>query len=182
LDEQAGKIKPGSEGLIVLPYLMGEKTPIWDNNAKAVIFGLALNHSKAHLLRAMMESVAYALYESFSILENTLDKINYPIVMNEGGAISRVWRQIITDVFNVPTVLVKNRVGAPYGDCLLAARTIGYIKDYSISNKKAEYIEPLEPQKERNKLYLEYFQLYKKVYRDIKDRFIDLNRLKERFE
>ena len=179
LNIQAEKIKPGSEGLIVLPYLMGEKTPIWDNNAKAVIFGLALNHSKAHLIRAMMEGVAYALYESFEILEKTLAKINYPIVMNEGGAVSKVWREIITDVFNVPTVLIKNRVGAPYGDCLLAAKAVGYIKDYSIASEKAEYIEPLEPQKKHNELYMEYFKLYKSIYRDIKERFIDLNKLKE---
>lgn len=181
LDEQAGKIKPGSEGLIALPYLMGEKTPIWDNNAKAVIFGLALNHSKAHLVRAMMEGVTYALYESFEILQKTLAKINYPIVMNEGGAISKVWREMITDVFNVPTVLVKNRVGAPYGDCLLAAKAIGHIRDYSIAKEKVEYIEPLEPQKKNNKLYMEYFKLYKSIYRDIKDRFVDLNQLKEKY-
>ncbi len=181
LDIQADKIKPGCEGLITLPYLMGEKTPIWDNNAKAVIFGLALNHSKAHLIRAMMESVGYALYESFEILEGTLDRINYPIVMNEGGAISKVWREIITNIFNVPTVMVKNRVGAPYGDCLLAAKTIGFIKDYSIAKEKAQYIEPLEPQKKQNELYMEYFELYKSIYRNIKDRFIDLNKLKEKY-
>lgn len=114
------------------------------------------------------------------ILERTLAKINYPIIMNEGGAISKVWREIITDVFNVPTVLVKNRVGAPYGDCLLAARAIGHIKDYSTASEKAEYIEPLEPQKKHNELYMEYFELYKSIYRDIKDRFIDLNKLKEK--
>jgi len=101
--------------------------------------------------------------------------------MNEGGAISKVWREIITNIFNVPTVMVKNRVGAPYGDCLLAAKTIGFIKDYSIAKEKAQYIEPLEPQKKQNELYMEYFELYKSIYRNIKDRFIDLNKLKEKY-
>ena len=58
-------------------------------------------------------------YDSFIILKESGIKINYPLVMNEGGAKSRLWRRIITDVLNVPTVFVKNRVGAPYGDCLL---------------------------------------------------------------
>ncbi len=181
LDMQAEKIKPGSEGLIVLPYLMGEKTPIWDNIAKGVVFGLSLNHTKAHLIRSMMESVAYALYESFFILQKALKKINYPIVFNEGGAISMVWREIITNVLNVPTVLVKNRVGAPYGDCLLAAKAIGTIKDYSIAKDKTQYIEHLEPKKEQNNLYMEYFELYKKIYRNVKDLFVDLNSLKEKY-
>ena len=182
LDMQAEKINPGSEGLIVLPYLMGEKTPIWDNNAKGVVFGLSLNHTKAHIIRSMMESVAYALYESFLILRKTLTKINYPIVMNEGGAVSKVWREIITDVLNAPTVLVKNRVGAPYGDCLLAAKAIGFLKDYSITKEKAQYVELLKPQKENNKIYMEYFELYKKIYRSVKERFVELNELKEKYE
>ena len=121
LDMEAERIKPGSDGLVVLPYLMGERTPIWDVYARGVVFGLTLTHTKAHLVRAMMESVAYALYDSFRLMKDMGRKINYPIVLNEGGARSRIWRKIITDVFNIPTVLVKNRVGAPYGDAILAS-------------------------------------------------------------
>ncbi|MHB1275235.1 MAG: FGGY-family carbohydrate kinase [Candidatus Humimicrobiaceae bacterium] len=182
LDIQAEKVRPGSEGLIVLPYFMGEKTPIWDNNAKGVFFGLTLNHSKGHILRSMMESVAYALYESFVMLKKTMNVINYPAVFNEGGAVSKIWREIITDVFNIPTILLKNRAGAPYGDCLLAAKATGFIKDYSIAREKVQYIELMEPQKRNNELYMGYFELYKKVYISLKERFIDLNALKDKFE
>ena len=127
LNMEAEQIPPGSEGLVVLPYLMGERTPIWDNDARGVVFGLSLYHTKAHLVRAMMEGVAYALYDSFVILKESGIKINYPLVMNEGGAKSKLWRRIITDVLNVPTVFVKNRVGAPYGDALLAAVATGSV-------------------------------------------------------
>ncbi|MDD4188790.1 MAG: FGGY family carbohydrate kinase, partial [Eubacteriales bacterium] len=120
MDMEAEQIDPGSDGLIMLPYLMGERTPIWDNYARGVVFGLSLSHSKKHLVRAAMESVAYALYDSFRIIKDTGRKINYPIVLNEGGARSKVWRRIITDVFDIPTVLVKSRAGAPYGDAILA--------------------------------------------------------------
>jgi len=109
LNLEAEKIPPGSEGLVVLPYLMGERTPIWDVNARGVIFGLSLSHTKGHIVRAMMEAVAYALYHSFERIKEARLKINYPAVFNEGGAKSRLWRKIITDVLNVPTVFLKNR-------------------------------------------------------------------------
>ena len=107
LNMQAEKAPPGSDGLVILPYLMGERTPIWDTYARGVVFGLSLNHTKGHLVRAMMEAVAYALYDSYQLIITSGLDINYPIVLNEGGAVSKLWRQIITDVFNVPTVLVK---------------------------------------------------------------------------
>ena len=177
LNMEAEKIAPGSDGLIVLPYLMGERTPIWDNDAKGCIFGLSLYHTKAHLIRAMMEGVAYALYDSFLYYVEAGIKINYPIVMNEGGAKSRLWRRIITDVFNVPTVFLENRVGAPYGDALLAARATGYIRDYSIAREKASYIEPMEPDAENHEKYMKLFKIYRNLYLHLKSDYRDLARV-----
>lgn len=179
LNMEAERIPAGSEGLIVLPYLMGERTPIWDNDARGVIFGLSLYHTKAHLVRAMMEGVAYALYDSFVILKESGIKINYPLVMNEGGAKSKLWRRIITDVLNVPTVFVKNRVGAPYGDALLAAVATGYLKDFSIAKEKAEYVDPMEPDLKNHEIYMKYFDLYQKLYRHVKDDFKQLKELRK---
>lgn len=178
LNMEAEQIPPGSEGLVVLPYLMGERTPIWDNDARGVIFGLSLYHTKAHLVRAMMEGVAYALYDSFVILKESGIKINYPLVMNEGGAKSKLWRRIITDVLNVPTVFVKNRVGAPYGDALLAAVATGYFKDFSIAKEKAEYVDPMEPVAESHEIYMKYFKIYQELYRHVKEDFKSLRELR----
>jgi ribulokinase len=105
LNLQAEKIPLGSEGLIILPFLMGERTPIWDVNARGVIFGLSLKHTKGHIVRAMMEAVAYAMYDSFRLMKDSGLRVNFPMVLNEGGAVSRLWRKIITDVFNVPIAL-----------------------------------------------------------------------------
>ncbi|RKY03212.1 MAG: carbohydrate kinase [Spirochaetes bacterium] len=179
LNLEAQKVPPGSEGLVVLPYLMGERTPIWDVNARGVIFGLSLNHTKGHVIRAMMESVAYALYDSFRIIKETGQKINFPIVLNEGGAKSILWRKIITDTFNVPTVLVKRRTGAPYGDALLAGVATGVFKDFSISREFTEYIDPIEPSEENHNLYMKYFKLYKKIYEHLKEDFKELVHLRE---
>jgi xylulokinase len=179
LNLQAQKIPVGSEGLIILPFLMGERTPIWDVNARGVIFGLSLNHGKGHIVRAMMEAVAYALYDSFRLIRNSGLQINYPLVLNEGGAKSVLWRQIITDVFNVPTVLVKRRTGAPFGDAILAGVATGVFKDFSVAKEWAEYIEPMEPNMDNHELYMEYFSLYKSIYKHVKDDFRELAELRD---
>ena len=175
---EASEVKPGSEGLIVLPYFQGERTPIWDVNARGVIFGLSLSHGKKHVVRAMMESVAYALYDSFRLVKD-IREINYPLVLNEGGAESRLWRQIITDVFNVPTVLVKNRVGAPYGDAVLAGVATDIFPDFSVTRDWVEYTGHLEPDQKNHKLYMEYFKVYKNIYEHVKEDFVDLAELRK---
>jgi len=181
MDLEAERINPGSDGLVVLPYLMGERTPIWDVYARGAIFGLSLSHTKAHLVRAMMESVAYALYDSFRLIRDTGRKINYPIVLNEGGARSRIWRKIITDVFDVPTVLVKNRSGAPYGDAILAGVATGVFRDFTIAKQKAEHIDLLEPDKYNHALYMDYFRLYKSLYEHVKSDYRSLAEIRNKY-
>ena len=180
LNMQAAKVPPGSEGLIILPFLMGERTPIWDVYARGVIFGLSLNHTKGHVVRAMMEAVAYALYDSYRLIKEANLPINYPIVLNEGGAVSKLWRQIITDVFNVPTVLVKRRTGAPFGDAILAGVVTGVFDDFAVAKEWAEYVAPLEPNPENHERYMEYFALFKQIYEHVKDDYKALAELRDR--
>lgn len=180
LNLQAEKLPPGSEGLIILPFLMGERTPIWDEYARGVIFGLSLNHTKGHIVRAMMEAVGYALYDSYRLIKEARLKINYPIVFHEGGTVSKLWRKIITDIFNVPTVLVKRRTGAPLGDAILAGVATGILKDFSVAKEWVEYIEPVEPSQENHDRYMEYFGLYKQLYEHVKEDFKALAQLRDR--
>jgi len=180
LNLQAEKLPPGSEGLIILPFLMGERTPIWDEYARGVIFGLSLNHTKGHIVRAMMEAVAYALYDSYRLIKETGFKINYPIVFHEGGTASKLWRQIITDVFNIPTVLVRRRTGAPLGDAILAGVATGIFKNFSVAKDWVEYIEPMAPSQKNHQIYIEYFNLYKQLYEHIKEDFRELARLRDK--
>jgi sugar (pentulose or hexulose) kinase len=180
LNLQAAKVPPGSEGLIILPFLMGERTPIWDVYARGVIFGLSLHHTKGHIVRAMMEAVAYALYDSYRLIQGAGLKINFPLVLNEGGAVSKLWRQIITDVFEVPTVLVKRRTGAPFGDAILAGVATGVFEDFGVAKQWAEYIEPMEPDQSQHANYMECFALYKRLYEHVKEDFRELARLRDR--
>jgi sugar (pentulose or hexulose) kinase len=180
LNMQAEKVPPGSEGLIILPFLMGERTPIWDVYARGVIFGLSLNHTKGHVVRAMMEAVAYALYDSYRLIKEADLKINYPIVLNEGGAVSTLWRQIITDVFNVPTVLLKRRTGAPFGDAILAGVATGVLEDFAVAKDWAEYVAPMEPNQANHERYMEYFDLFKRIYEHVRDDYRALADLRDR--
>jgi ribulokinase len=180
LNLQAAKIPVGSDGLIILPYLMGERTPIWDTRARGVIFGLSLTHTKGHLVRAMMEAVAYALYDSYRLIKQAGLQINYPIVLNEGGAVSKLWRQIITDVFDAPTVLVKRRTGAPFGDAILAGVVTGVLKGFTVAKEWVEYVDLMEPNQGNHEQYLEYFTLYKQIYEHVKGDFRALADLRSR--
>jgi len=145
-----------------------------------VVFGLSLNHTRGHLVRAMMEAVAYAMYDSFRLIREAGLKISLPLILNEGGAVSKLWRQIIADVFSVPIALVKRRTGAPFGDAVLAGVATGVFEDSSIVKEWAEYVEPMEPDPQNHERYMEYFALYKRIYEHVKEDFVELARLRDR--
>jgi xylulokinase len=180
LNLQAEKVGPGSDGLIALPYLMGERSPHWNANARGTIFGLSLNHTKGHLVRALMEGVAYAMYHNFTLIQEAGLKTNLPLILNEGGAVSRLWRRIITDVFGVETAMVKRRTGAPFGDAVLAGVATGVFADFRVTKEWAEYVDHLEPDVETHKLYQDYFALYKKLYQHLEKDYAELAGLRER--
>ena len=180
LNYQAEKVPAGSDGLIALPFLMGERSPLWDANARGTIFGLSLNHTKGHLVRALMEGVAYAMYHNYTLIEKAGLKTNLPLILNEGGAVSRLWRRIITDAFGIETAMVKRRTGAPFGDAVLAGVATGVFEDFTIAKQWVEYEDPLEPDEATHRLYLDYFALYKKLYEDLKDDYAALARLRAR--
>jgi xylulokinase len=163
-----------------MPYFMGERSPLWDSDARGVLFGLSLHHGRGHVFRAFMEGVAYALYYSYSVLQRTGLNTSYPLVFNEGGAKSEVWRKIVTDVFGIPTALLKGRTGAPLGDAILAGVGVKVFKDFTVAKGWAEYVEPMEPDERNHALYMEYFDLYKNLYSDVSGRFVDLQALLRR--
>lgn len=179
LNLQAQKVPVGSDGLLMLPFLMGERTPIWDVYARGCLFGLSLNHTKGHIVRATMEGVGFAMYDSFRLIKEAGMQVNFPIVMHEGGAKSRLWRRIITDIFNVPTVLTKRRTGAPFGDAVLAAVSVGALRDYSVCKEWAEYEDLMEPDEKNHEVYMGYFRLYKKVYEHVKADYRELAELRD---
>ena len=104
--------------------------------------------------------------------------MNAPMVMNEGGAASPLWRQIIADVFDMPNVLVASRVGAPYGDALLAGVACGAFPGFSVVTQWVRTVQPVEPDAARVARYRELFVLYRRLYEHLKDDFQEIARLR----
>jgi xylulokinase len=124
LTEEAARVPPGADGVLWAPYLMGERTPHCDPNARAALVGLAANHGRGHIVRALMEGVAFSLRDTFSIffeLHVPVDSVR----LGGGGARSALWRQIQADVYGCAVDTVAADEGAAYGAAILAAVGIG---------------------------------------------------------
>lgn len=120
LSAEAATVPPGSDDLLWTPYLMGERTPHLDANARAALVGLTASHTRAHIVRAILEGVAYSLKDSFTIFEAMRVPVQ-TIRLGGGGARSPLWRQIQADVYNHEVEIVEAEEGAAYGAAILAA-------------------------------------------------------------
>ena len=124
LTAEAAQAPPGADGVLWAPYLMGERTPHLDPNARAALVGLAANHGRGHIVRAMMEGVAFSLRDTFSIFSELgvpVDRVR----LGGGGARSALWRQIQADVYGSAVDTAKADEGAAYGAAILAAVGVG---------------------------------------------------------
>lgn len=165
LNEQAEKIPAGSNGLIVLPYFMGERSPVWDSDAKGTIVGLSLAHTKAHLYRAFLEAVAYSLRDAMNATGENLGK---SILIAGGVTKSKLWRQIFADVTGYPVVCPKQDVEANMGDVMLAGIGTGLLTYEDVKGWQV-LDDPIQPDPEQHAQYDRYFAAYKSIYAHLKD-------------
>ncbi len=124
LDELAREVPVGSAGLIVLPYFIGEKTPIFDPLARGVFFGLGLHHTRAHVHRAILEAVAYGFRHHVEVCK----ELGHPVkraVITDGGARSPLWRQIVSDVLGIPVTHLRSHPGSALGAAFVAGLGAG---------------------------------------------------------
>jgi xylulokinase len=117
--EEAAGVPAGADGVLWAPYLMGERTPHLDPNARAALLGLSASHTRAYVVRAILEGVAFSLKDSFSIFEELRVPVDF-VRLGGGGARSPLWRQIQADVYGHPVEIVEAEEGAAYGAALLA--------------------------------------------------------------
>lgn len=180
LDMEASSISPGSDGLIMLPYFMGERTPIWDTNARGTIMGMTLYHTRAHVYRAVLESVAYALRHIIETSGVQLEE-NSECVIVGGATKSKLWKQIFADVTGLPIVCPRGSIEAPLGDALMAGVSTGVLKDYSIIRNWIEFDEKVIPNWENHRIYTEYFEQYKELYLNLSGNMKRLVETSEKF-
>ncbi len=163
LNKEADGIGPGSEGLIVLPYFMGERAPIWNSDAKGTVFGLSLAHTKAHLYHAFQEAVCYALRHSIDLTGR--DMGDY-IIIAGGVTNSPEWVQMFADVTGYAVRTPIEDAEANLGDVMLAGLGTGILNVDDVQQWQV-LGEPVQPDQERHETYNDYYRLYRKLYQDL---------------
>lgn len=161
----AEKIPVGSEGLLFLPYLNGERTPHNDPDAKAVYLGMTLKHDKAHMIRSTMEGIVYSMKESYSIFQS-LDIKGDRIIAAGGGAKSPLFRQIQADMYDCPIYVNQGKEQASIGAAMTAAVGSRYFRNYEEACEAMVHLSPeaTEPVPEHVKIYEEEFLRFKEIY------------------
>lgn len=173
LTEEAATVEPGSEGLVFLPYLNGERTPHRDANARGVFFGLSSRHEKPHVVRSVLEGVTYGLRDSLQIVRD-LGVDTGQLKASGGGAKSPLWRQIQADVFDADIVTPRVDEGPAYGSALLAGVGAGVYDSVSDACEQAvDVTDRVEPIERNCRVYDEYYAVYESLYPALEDAFDD---------
>jgi xylulokinase len=166
LDQLAGEIPAGADGLIVLPYFLGEKTPIHNPNARGVFSGLSFSHGLGHLWRAMLEAYAYALKHHVEVL-NDIGHPTENYFASDGGSNSSVWMQIVSDILLEPVRLLRGHPGSCLGAAWTAAVGVGLTQDWSGVSVFVQHGDLIQPHAENAEVYAKGYRLFRDLYRRI---------------
>lgn len=160
----AENIPPGCDGLLLLPYILGERAPIWDGNAKGVFFGLTVNNTKAHMVRAALEAVIYSM---FNIGKALLEKNNVTEIYATGGfSRNALWVQILADVFNRKVILSGSLESSAWGAVTIGMEAIGKTAP-AMGEPKAIFY----PDAGRHEIYSKQFNRFERLTNLLKDEF-----------
>ena len=168
-NEIAEKVAPGSDGLVFLPYMSGERSPIWDPDAKGVFYGLDFSKTKGHFVRAAMEGVALSLKHNLDVAKEAGAEVSVLRAMG-GSANSLLWTQIKSDVTGKPIVVPSSDTATTLGAAILAGVGIGMYKDFeeavelTVENKRFH-----EPNPDNYKVYEKNYEIYLELYNQLKE-------------
>jgi xylulokinase len=176
LVDEAARIKPGSDGLVVLPYFAGERSPLFDPKARGVICGLTLSHGRGHLFRAVLEATAYGLRDILEVMYEA-EEGGKKLIAVGGGTKGGLWMQIVSDVTGMPQELPQETIGASYGDALLAAIATGLVKPSETWNATVALIEP---NAKAHEVYTDFYQVFRELFPAIHTQLHNLADLQER--
>lgn len=166
IDKEVDSVPCGSEGLLFLPYLSGERTPCMDPHARGLFFGLTLNHTRWHLMRSVMEGVAYSMRDCLDIFTDDMGQTCSDVVVSGGGARSKPWLQILADVFGRPVYTTAMKEQAGFGAAIVAGLGAGCYANYAEACaalvKRQSYV--YNPISANVKRYEKYHRLFKDIY------------------
>ena len=171
LDSLCNSLPIGSERLIYLPYLMGERTPLLDPDARGVFFGLSASHSTPHLARAVMEGVSYSLKDCLEVIDEVGIDAN-SMALCGGGGKSPLWRQMLADIYGRDISIPESDEGAALGVAILAGVAAGIYNTVEDGCEKAVRMkDKTSPRAESTEEYMKYYQIYGELYPVLKESF-----------
>lgn len=167
----AADIPPGSDGLLFLPYLTGERTPHPDPLARGAFVGLTVRHTLPHLTRAVIEGVSFGLRDSFELIKNVGTAQIKEVRVTGGGAKSPLWRQILADILDVELTTVASEEGAAYGAALLAAVGTGVFPDVQTACENVIQVTGVTKPGGNSAIYDEIYPIYRDLYPSLSTQF-----------
>lgn len=163
LAELAAGSSAGANGLVMLPYFSGERTPILDPGAKGLIFGLDLSHTRADLYRAVLESIGYGIRHNIDEMKSEGVEIRRILAVG-GGTLNPLWMQIVSDIADIEQHIPAQQIGACYGDALLAGVGVGLFKSISDATRMVNIKTVVRPDEATHLAYAKYYQIYRELY------------------
>lgn len=165
--KEALSAEAGSKGLLFLPYLMGERSPMWDSQARGAFIGVQIEHERKHFMRAVLEGICFSLYENVTLLETN----NYQIknVFASGGFTrTDEWVQMLTDLFNKKVHTCGSGDASSVGAVLLGIRALGMIRTWEEGGKITPTVKTYSPNKKQHLIYQRNYDLFAKMYETLK--------------
>ena len=171
LADAAQNVEPGSEGLIFLPYLMGERTPHKDANARGVFYGIGQRHTRSHMIRSVFEGIVFGMRDSLEIIRNEQVPVK-EIRATGGGGKSEFFLKLQADIYGAPISRLKASEGGVMGAAIMAGVGAGLYKDIIEATDQLVKVEKVvEPDQSKQALYDDMYGLYREIYQDLRECF-----------
>lgn len=167
---EAMKIEPGANGLIFLPYIFGERSPMWDGNARGSFIGLSSFHTQAHIVKAVLEGICFAILDVLDAVEETNGSIE-TIYLSGGVTRSKSWTQLLANTCGKKIIVNDAADASALGAAFVGMKSLGLINDLKDTSSFLKTIKTIHPEKDQFNIYQKYFAIYKSLYPLMKNTF-----------
>jgi xylulokinase len=169
LAREAAQSPAGANGLLMLPYLSGERTPIFDTQARGIFAGLGLNHTRGHMYRAVLEGTAYAIRHNLEAMQAAGTPFKHGVAVG-GGTQNNLWLQMVSDVSGIPQIVPEKTIGASYGDAYLAGMAVGAVDGLkTLKEQWVKICKEVQPNPQLKETYDKHYRLFRALYLQSKE-------------
>lgn len=177
LSKIASQVKSGANGLLFLPYLLGERAPLWNVNARGMYFGLNINHEQKHFVRATLEGILFEIYSIGKILETHRDFKD--IYINGAYASLSLWTQILADMFGKTIHINDNHDSVAMGAALLGFIKLGIYNNLEEAASTVKSVKTYHPNPQNHDIYMKYFKIFERLSHKLSEDFEDIVQLQQ---